>query len=408
MRSLFKYQSSDHLFPDAVFSEKAPEVIDIDDCGMVPFDIIIGEIDPSIRGNRFSYKQAIRLNECRYAGLNLIPSKTEACLLNKVIEAKKLGRTYKDASWIKGKITLQHNKNMKTPYIKKILVPTDFSETGLLAMDHAIYLARLVKAHLYIVHVIEAFEYAYSIYEPDMDVSDTVQLQGTINGKLERVATEISKEYGINVSTLLGNGRPSSGIAEAVKENEIDLVIMGTHGAHGFEEYFIGSNAHKVVTMSQCPVITIQQHATKLGFSNIVMPIDNSLHSRQKVDHVINLASIYGAKVHILGLLNSDEEIDEKRFNIKIESAENALKSAEIPYVCKIIKGANIAVEAMKYSNKVDADLIVIMTDHESNITGMFLGNLSKQIVNHSKIPVMSIKPHGFIGSGYSPFGSNA
>ena len=80
--------------------------------------------------------------------------------------------------------------------------------------------------------------------------------------------------------------------------------------------------------MAPCPVITIQQHAKKLGFTNIVMPIDNSLHSRQKVDHVIRLASIYKANVHILGLLNSDEEIDKQKFNIKLESAENALKNA--------------------------------------------------------------------------------
>jgi nucleotide-binding universal stress UspA family protein len=348
----------------------------------------------------FIYKQPLQLSVCCYAGLKLIDTPAS---VNKANEAKMLGKTY--LTNLKETLNTKPRRIMNTLNIKKILVPTDFSETGLLAMEHAIHLAELTKAHLYVMHVIEAFEYAYSIYDPDMNVNDSKELHETITQKLERTSRDIGKAHTVNISTLVGNGRPAMSIAQTAKDNEIDLIIMGTHGSNGFEEYFIGSNAHKVVTLAQCPVITVQEHAKKLGFANIVMPIDNSLHSRQKVDYVIKLASIYGSKVHVLGLLNSNEETDEKKFNIKLESAENTLKSAKIPYIRKVVKGNNIAVEAMKYSNEVNADLIVIMTDHESNITGMFLGALSKQIVNHSKIPVMSIKPYGFTG-GYNAFGS--
>lgn len=280
-----------------------------------------------------------------------------------------------------------------TTDIKRILVPTDFSETGMLALDHAVFMARLLKAHLYLLHVIEALEYTYSIYEPEVAVSDTEGVHDIIQEKLERLADHISKTNGINVSTVVGSGRPASGIADAVADNNIDMIIMGTHGAKGFEEYFIGSNAHKVVTMAPCPVITVQQHATKMGFSNIVMPIDNSLYSRQKVDYVIKLARLYDSKVHILGLLNSDEEIDEKKFNIKLDSVENVLKKTDLRYMRKVVKGKNVAEEAIRYSEKEKADLLVIMTDHESTLKGAFLGSLAKQIVNHSRIPVLSIRP---------------
>jgi len=123
------------------------------------------------------------------------------------------------------------------------------------------------------------------------------------------------------------------------------------------------------------------------------MPIDNSLHSRQKVDTVIELASHYGAKVHILGLINTNENTDKNKFNIKIDSVEKALKMAKLGYVKKIVKGENLGVATMNYSKKIKADLITIMTDHESNLTGFFLGGFAKQIINHSRIPVMSIKP---------------
>lgn len=282
---------------------------------------------------------------------------------------------------------------MKTLEIKKILIPTDFSETGLLAMEHAIFMARLLKAHVYLLHVVEAFEYTYSLYEPEIRLNDTEEINESVRDKLDKLSSRISKENLVNVSVLVGSGRAATGIAEAVKENNIDLIIMGTHGAKGFEEYFIGSNAHKVVNAAPCPVLTIQQHAKKIGFKNIVMPIDNSLYSRQKVGHVIKLASIYGSKVHILGLLNSDEEVDEKKFDIKLDSVENALKRADVFYVRKVVKGKNIASEALNYSEDADADLLVIMTDHESTLRGSFLGTFAKQIVNHSSIPVLSIRP---------------
>jgi nucleotide-binding universal stress UspA family protein len=337
------------------------------------------------------HSTALLINRYRYPGFNHNKLNNESFIMH----AKKLGKTYKSQAFesAKGNLTVKKQNAMKGLQIKKILVPTDFSETGLLALEHATFMASLFKAQLYLLHVIEAFEYMNNIYEPQVMAKDTEGVHDIVKEKLEKLAAKITKEKGINIKILVESGRPSSGIAEAVKENNIDLILMGTHGVNGFEEYFIGSNAHKVVNISPCPVITVQTQAKKMGFRNIVMPIDNSLHSRQKVNYVSALASKYGSKVHILGLLNSEEKIEEKKINIKLDSVENVIKKTGVPYIRKLKKGKNIAMETMEYSNKVKADLIVIMTDHESNLTGMFLGSLSKQIVNHSKVPVMSIKP---------------
>jgi nucleotide-binding universal stress UspA family protein len=325
----------------------------------------------------------------RYLGFSLFKKSSDPAEV-----AKKLGKSYHLAEKeIKGNKTPKKHNVMKTFEIKRILVPTDFSETGLLAIDHAAFMARLFKAHLYMLHVIESFEYAYSEYEPELLVKDAEGVQDVITEKLERLAASLGNEYGIHVSALVNNGRPAMGVAEVVKDNDIDLIIMGTHGAKGFEELIIGSNAHKVVSHSSCPVITIQATAKSIGFTNIVMPIDNSLHSRQKVDYVIELAKKYGSRIHILGLLDSDEEAEERKFTIKLDSVENVIKNSELPYTRKLVKGYNVAVEAMKYSEEVNADLLVIMTDHESNMSGDFLGAIAKQVVNHSKVPVMSIRP---------------
>lgn len=282
---------------------------------------------------------------------------------------------------------------MKPFQIKNILIPTDFSKTGSLAIEHASFMARLFKANIFLLHVIEIKEPAFEIYNPGVTITDLKSIEKIALQKLSEIATNLKKEYNVKANILCSQGNTSSEIVAAVTSNDIDLVIMGTHGASGFNEFFVGSNAHKTVTVCPCPVITVQNHAKKIGFTDILLPINNSLHSRQKVDYTITLAKKYGARIHVIGLVDKNDADELKKFKIKIESVEKVINKANLAYEVKIIKGDNLAESAMKYAKKSKANLIVILTGQESKTTGMFLGAFAKQIVNHSKIPVMSIKP---------------
>ncbi|MCE9538737.1 MAG: universal stress protein [Bacteroidetes bacterium] len=282
---------------------------------------------------------------------------------------------------------------MKTFQINKILIPTDFSKTSLLAIEHAAFMARLCKADIYLLHAIEISESTYSIYNQAVVFIDNKAIKKIALKQLEDLAKKLRKEYAITVKTLCCTGKIHTEVSEEVKKNAIDLVVMGTHGVDGFNEFFIGSNAHKIVTKCPCPVITVQAHTKRLGFTKIILPVDDSLNSRQKVDYTIALAEKYAAKIYVLGLVNKNGDTDPKKFKIKMDSIEKAIKKAGLPYEFKIVKENNLAVAAMKYSKKVKADLITVLNDYESDLTGMFLGAFAKQIVNHSRIPVMSIRP---------------
>jgi nucleotide-binding universal stress UspA family protein len=282
---------------------------------------------------------------------------------------------------------------MKSFQVKRILIPTDFSKTSLLAVEHAAFMARLFKADLYLLHSIDISETVYTIYNPAILDIEFKEAEKNAIKHLNDLSTRLKKEYRVKINTVCATGHTSSEIVRAVKTNSIDLVLMGTHGAKGFNEIFIGSNAHKTVTICPCPVITVQTHAKRLGFTNIVLPVDDSLHSRQKVNQVLVLAKKFASKIHVLGLIDKQGETDVKKFSIKIGSVEKAILKAGLPYEIKIVKADNLAVAALNYSKKVKADLITVMTGHESRLTGMFLGAFAKQIVNHSRIPVMSIRP---------------
>lgn len=280
---------------------------------------------------------------------------------------------------------------MKSFDIKKIIVPTDFSETANLAVEHAAFMARLYRADLYLFHAIEISETTFSIYNPVEVVRNLNEVENIVQDHLNVLANKLKQNYAIGIHTICTHGKAAMELTTAVADNSIDLIVMGTHGVSGFNEFFVGSNAHKTVTLSKCPVVTVQKHANKLGFSNIILPIFDSIHSLQKVDYTVALAKMYGARIHLLGLF--DKNTDYKKLNIKLVAVEKVLQHAGIIYDVDTIKDNNPAGEVLKYSEKINSDLIVILTNHESEIAGMFLGTFAKQIVNHSKIPVLSIKP---------------
>lgn len=271
----------------------------------------------------------------------------------------------------------------------------DFSKIALLALEHGIFMARVFKADVYLLHVIELMEFSFNADGPSLLIRNDKEdeWESVITNKFKEIIKKTVPKNDVRVTPIIAKGLLTDRIAENVKNNQIDVIVMGTHGAKVFSEYFIGSNAHKTATVSSCPVITIQAQAKQPGVNNIVMPIDDSPHSQQKIDMVIELASHYNAKVHILDLRSMNEEINEKKMNIHNDPLQKKMKEAELDYVRNISNGKNLALETMNYSKKINADLIVIMTDHESNLAGMFFGGFTKQIINHSRIPVMSIKP---------------
>ncbi len=282
---------------------------------------------------------------------------------------------------------------MKAFKIEKILIPIDFSETSLIAIEHGAFTAQLFKAELVLLHVVEKHWEKFSIVAPELRVEAPGDFINAIEKRLEEIAASIRSKYGVKSTCITTDGNIFTEIVAVSKEHNVDLVVMGTHGTSGVVEFFVGSNTYKVVTESICPVISVRAHATKIGFKNIVLPIDDSLHSRQKLNHAIVLAKNFAAKIHVLGLADTKDEGELKRFEMKLEQIEEYLKKCDLPYSIKTINGGNQAKVSYDYAKSVNADLIVIMTDQDENLTGRLLGSYAQQVVNHSKIPVMSIQP---------------
>lgn len=282
---------------------------------------------------------------------------------------------------------------MKNFKIEKILIPIDFSETSLLAIEHGAFTAQLNKAELVLLHVMENHFERFNIIIPELRVNAPSGITEAVEKRLEDIAQSIRSKYGVKSICITTTGTIFTEVLNVSKEHKVDLVVMGTHGTSGVVEFFIGSNAYKVATQSECPVLSIQSHAKKLGFSQIILPIDLSAHSRQKVHHACVIAKHFGSVVHIVALQDSAEESETKKLQQYSYQIEEFFKKNEISYISKTVTAENQAKATLEYAKEVNADLIVIMTDQDENLTGLLMGSYAQQVINQSKIPVMSIQP---------------
>ena len=275
---------------------------------------------------------------------------------------------------------------MKSFDIKKILIPVDLSENSLLALEHGTFMAKLFKADVALTHVVVPAG-VFGMKDHPIDPE--------IESRLHKLAEDIRIKNGCKVELIIKHGKISKQVVEAAKESKTDLIMLGTHGVSGFEEFFMGSNAFRVITESHCPVLSVQEHAQKMGFSKILCPIDNSSASRQKLRYAAELAKHFNSQIHLLGILSVEEDELTAKFNKMFDQMEEYLTKRDIKFKSELVYGDNIANTTMKYAEKIHADLITIMTEQEDNFGGLFLGQYAQQIVNHSKIPVLSIKPDG-------------
>ncbi len=282
---------------------------------------------------------------------------------------------------------------MRINEFKRILVPTDFTETSYHALEEACGVASKFDAKIFIIHVMEESPYKLVESEEESNQKEKIVLQKKVMDQLEKLSKSITERYGLEVNTLLGEAKVIQVIDDSVKDNDIDLIIMGTHGTSGIKEFLIGSNAQNVTHGAACPVITFKTASENKGFSTIVLPIESWNSSIEKLDYVSAIAEKYKSKVHILGIMANNKKKETDAVLSLVETAEKYLKESNISCEKKMITGHPVGKEALQYAREIKADLIMVMTEHESRLGAMFSLDFVKHIINHSEIPVMSIKP---------------
>ena len=231
---------------------------------------------------------------------------------------------------------------------------------------------------------------------PAIKLKDVSVITDFLYDKLEKIASDVRKRYGISVTSYVTTGHITSEIISMAGETKATMVVMGTHGKDSDNGFFLGSNAYRVLSKSDIPVMTIQTAAEKLGFQNILMPIDSSDHSRQKVDSAVYMADKFAANLHVIGLLhegNKGEENYKYKMEVIMEQIKRTAAKKNVVCTTDIQFTDSRAKKTVAYAKKIKADLIISMTDQNAEVSSIVLGNYIHQLTNHSKIPVLCIPP---------------
>lgn len=276
----------------------------------------------------------------------------------------------------------------------KILVPIDFSEQSLIALEQSYNLAREYHAEITLLNVIEEGGMLAKFFSNQQHDD----LKKKVQDQLDALAVDVEKKSGVKVNVIIAKGSTYDKIAEVAEMINATLIVMGTNGDAGLKKKFIGSNALRVVRESTVPVITIKGKHHRNGCNTIVLPLDLSKETREKVDKAVEFSRLFhGAVVRVVSVLFTTDEFVVNRITRQLGQVKSFLEKENVECTAEIIKGIKgeetLAQNILEYAVKVEGDLLMIMTQQEIDFTEFFIGSSAQEIINHSKIPVLSIRP---------------
>lgn len=273
--------------------------------------------------------------------------------------------------------------------MKSIIVGTDFSEGSYVALELAVDVANRLQCDILLVWVKR---------EKMLFTSDQLDMMTNLaKDKLNELCNRYSAKmkHGAIHSRIL-TGKVSTAIADAAQRELAPMIVIGTNGASGFEKYFIGSQAARIVQDSPCPVLTIRQgYDFHKRLERIVCPIRVNANSRQKVPPAATMAKIFGSEVHVLGLLDLKEE--ESALRTYVGQSIDYLEKEGVPYHFEIRPYSTYSDTVLSYADEIKADLVIINTEQDKVISQFFLGTNAQQVVHKSQIPVLCIHPADYI-----------
>lgn len=269
---------------------------------------------------------------------------------------------------------------------KNILVPIDFSVDSINALEHAIEAANKIDADVRMISVKKDKKFEVPFVFEEFEAFQGNKVEDYFDILIEKYKDKVNGAIDYKVR----EGKVYEEICNQAKYDDAYLIMMGTHGASGFEEFWIGSNAYKIVQKSPCPVITIRNGFMKKKIGKIVLPIDMSSESRQKVPFVTDLAKILDAEIHIISVRESNNQSIIDKLEVYQDQVQRHIENKHVKFQREAISGDNLTKEAIDYALKIKADLVAIVTEQSENPLNILIGNYAQQMVNHSPIPVLS------------------
>lgn len=288
-----------------------------------------------------------------------------------------------------GALKLQNTQNLTQKIMKRILVPTDFSENAEHALKAAASIAKKNDSEIIILHMLELPHQMNDAITGSASIPETMLFMKKANEMLDEVSAKPYLDE-IPVTEIVKMDKPIHGISQVSQEYDVDLIVMGSHGSSGVEELLIGSNTEKVVRNSEVPVLVIKKDISDFKIENIVFASDFSDETKKPFQKLLNFIKFFDSKLHLVTICTPNSF----KTTHAIQHAMNEFISEfQIPnYSTNIYNDTNIEKGIINFSNSINADLIGMCTHGRTGFAHFFNGSISEGLVNHAVKPVITFK----------------
>ncbi|KPK87814.1 MAG: hypothetical protein AMS27_01455 [Bacteroides sp. SM23_62_1] len=283
--------------------------------------------------------------------------------------------------------------------MKNLIVPIDFSKESINGLELAMLFTKKQTTNIQMVYVQKkSSDYnSPGYFEEERSYAEK---------KFKEILTNFKPrlENNSQLDYIIKAGKIYREVVTQVESYQQAMVVASTHGGSGFEEFFIGSNAFKIISATNRPVMTIRKPKCPDDIRKIVMPIDITVDTRQKVPFTVELAALFGAEIHIITISSSKGKKLLDRLAAYGKQVEKYVKAKNVPYKLKSLYGENIVDLIVVYTDSIDANLISVMKEQPKSLN--FLGNFTQQILNRATTPVLTISAkETHIATGFRTYG---
>ncbi len=272
--------------------------------------------------------------------------------------------------------------------MKRILVPTDFTEQAENAMKIAVQLAKKHNSEIFVLHSIE-MPLHLATSGGGGGLPEPLFFMKLAEKRFGELAEKPYLE-GIDFHEAIGRDEIYEDVEKTCERNNIDLIIMGSRGASGFKEMFVGSNTEKVVRTSKVPVLVIKNHHPEFKVKDFVYATDFAEDGRGAFDKAQKFARKLGAKMHLL-LVNTPGN-----FNTSVEGKaimEKFIKGMGAEnYTLNMYNDSSVEKGILNFASHINAQLIGMGTHGRKGISHFFNGSISEDLVNHVDMPIITFK----------------
>lgn len=276
--------------------------------------------------------------------------------------------------------------------MKKIIVPVDFSEYSERALQTASYLAKFFDAEVLPVHMLELSNALISRSESAVNEQTVFYYKLAEKRFKEFLDKDFLKE--VKVTPIIKHFKVFSELNALARDENADMIVMGSHGATGVKEFFVGSNTEKVVRNAEIPVLVIKNEAVTTSFKSAVFACDFSDEDIEPYQQAKALLAQFNCTVNLLHVntpnskFRSTKEMQEKVASF-LQKAEGSIANLD-----KVHYVADYTIEdgILEFSNVHGKDVIIMATHGRKGLQHFIEGSISEDVANHATLPVLTFK----------------